>query len=1171
MSTCIVFVATAWGARYGGINSFNHDLCVALAQLKRTELTIVCVAHEVNEDDIEKARKSDVILIPESRLEVLSDEGLRPEWVIGHDVHTGESAINLSKRLKAQLALFHHMDYESYKYLQVADDEVHIVKQREILQQAQIVFAIGPKLRDSAEDIVDEGVTVIEILPGLTPYLKTKPQLPHKFSAITLGRLERGTDLIKQTSLAVASFAQAVSTPGKQLGRDPGLTVIGFRGNDEEDQDSLSSISRSYTNRHIAWHFWKYREERETLFDHLSRKSVCMMLSVHEGFGLVGLEAIDAEIPLVLADNTGLYLAVENALEGPGTGCLRVIEIYASSPGQTYSEENVKQVADLIFQIANNKDKAKNDAKELKKMLIEKGWTWEKAAYDVLEGLGLSEEQIGTTPSSSLLQSQSQSIPKHTQSPIESKNLRWQRLDVHKAQTVAELPSQLFEVDVKPELILQAQELKEISVNLDEIREHCYQKIVNQHSKMHLLSGEEIDVVQLYVDVWLLNRSPKTFQVSQSKLLETFDLRNDRLGLGDRIRRDPGFEIANANSKLLILGKPGSGKTTFLKHLAVDWGNRKFQPNLIAILIEFRRIQFEEWHLLDAIDRELGFGNWEEAEEASKEITGLQEESQGQDRETKKIIDRDIQVLRKRIEELRQQVKMILKQGKLLVLMDGLDEVPTIELRQKIQEQVRQMVESYPSNRFILTCRTQILKSIPIGFISVEVADFNDEQIKQFFYHWFQSNGSSNLIVKKQWRIFEKIINKKPALKELTATPVLLSLMCLVLQDEGTIPSQIEWLYHKGIRLLLSKWNDTKEISEWEVGTEAYRNLNVDEKENLLTEIAVRKFENSENFLLFDQKSLVAEITRFLRLASPKEGIAVLKAIEAQHGLLIERADELWSFSHLTFQEYFTVQWLISLPSSDLESKIVNSQWQGIVKQLLKSQQPADQLVRLIKLAIDRSIASEKNLQKFLVQIFQKAKSIQTCFKPASVRAFYFALGFSCTLDFAYTLDHSLTNTSADTFTLDHDFDHLLALADNLSLIFDPTYIMVHDFNHILAQLHSVIKTPELLDKLIELRSTLPNYSSENWDNFRGWWRMHGMPWTDQLRQVIIEHCNIGHKWQFTDAEERCLYRYYASNKFLVDLLNIPGAVSDSVYKEIEDTLLLPWQELQHHNPKLYN
>jgi predicted NACHT family NTPase len=124
--------------------------------------------------------------------------------------------------------------------------------------------------------------------------------------------------------------------------------------------------------------------------------------------------------------------------------------------------------------------------------------------------------------------------------------------------------------------------------SLEEIRSHCQEKIRQNYSKIRLLSGQEIGVDQLYVDVWLLNRQPRTFQRSVSKMLETFDLRNDRLGLGDLIKRNPGFDVANQESKLLILGKPGSGKTTFLKHLAIDWCNGKFQSDLLAVFIDLR-------------------------------------------------------------------------------------------------------------------------------------------------------------------------------------------------------------------------------------------------------------------------------------------------------------------------------------------------------------------------------------------------------------------------------------------------------------------------------------------------------------------------------------------------------------------------------------------------------
>ncbi|MBF2049925.1 MAG: hypothetical protein IGS54_21580 [Elainella sp. C42_A2020_010] len=69
---------------------------------------------------------------------------------------------------------------------------------------------------------------------------------------------------------------------------------------------------------------------------------------------------------------------------------------------------------------------------------------------------------------------------------------------------------------------------------------------------------------------------------------------------------------------------------------------------------------------------------------------------------------------------------------------------------------------------------------------------------------------------------------------------------------------------------------------------------------------------------------------------------------------------------------------------------------------------------------------------------------------------------------------------------------------------------------------------------------------------------------------MIIQHRNIGHDWQLTAQQKQQLERYYDANRFLVDLIKIKGAVSDSVRAEIEDSLLLPWEELQRRYPETY-
>jgi hypothetical protein len=111
------------------------------------------------------------------------------------------------------------------------------------------------------------------------------------FRAITFGRLSRETDRIKQVRLAIASFAEACSVQKypdavpKPLQGQPRLYVYGI-GQAEESQ--LREYAAGRAGRVLPFMPLPYGD-RDSIFHKLRQTDVAMMVSWHEGFGLVRL------------------------------------------------------------------------------------------------------------------------------------------------------------------------------------------------------------------------------------------------------------------------------------------------------------------------------------------------------------------------------------------------------------------------------------------------------------------------------------------------------------------------------------------------------------------------------------------------------------------------------------------------------------------------------------------------------------------------------------------------------------------------------------------------------------------------------------------------------------------------------------------------------------------
>ncbi|MEH2076016.1 MAG: NACHT domain-containing NTPase [Nostoc sp.] len=651
----------------------------------------------------------------------------------------------------------------------------------------------------------------------------------------------------------------------------------------------------------------------------------------------------------------------------------------------------------------------------------------------------------------------------------------------------------------------------DIDAIVQQVREKIKPGIQQRCGTMRVLDmTQPIGLNDIYTSVNILDKITGQRRLGIDELLQQCKSQDFDLFKLNRIteKRLPGLEAVEKYSKLMILGKPGAGKTTFLKYLAIQCIGGEFQAERVPIFVTLKNF----------------------AETANK--PGL----------LQYITEETINPI--------SSIRDVLTNGKALVLLDGLDEVRE-EDSDRVLKQIREFSDRFQNNHFVMTCRIAAREYTFEKFTEVEVADFDDEQIAIFANNWFNSKAV-------QSETFIKLLKNDNRIQELAISPLLLTLLCLAFEESGDFPANRSELYKEGIDTLLKKWDAKRGI----IRDQVYKKLSVQRKEDLLSKIALATFELGDYF--FKQKIAEQYITEYIRNlpgANNDEEVLqfdseqVLHSIEHHHGLVVARAKGIYSFCHLTFHEYFTAREFVVVRQSSEEAlrnlvrHITEKRWREVFFLAVGMSPNADRLLLLIKNNIDESLASEQKLQHFLIWVREKSISVKVSYKLATVRAFYFSLSFFRAFSISRVISLSRSLEMFLPLNFDFDLDFELCRPVNLSLDID------------LSRSLSKILNPELKHLLQQLQEQLPD--GKDWKIFRKWWLDDMQAWREELRAVIIKHRNVGHDWQFSERQKELLNQYHNANLLLISFLNSDCYVSREVRQQIEDTLLLPIAEIK--------
>ncbi len=361
---------------------------------------------------------------------------------------------------------------------------------------------------------------------------------------------------------------------------------------------------------------------------------------------------------------------------------------------------------------------------------------------------------------------------------------------------------------------------------------------------------------------------------------------------------------------LVLLGGPGSGKSTAIRFLAWSHAminlptssyslsnNQLLSNKPLPLRIEIRRL----------VEDRRQYPTYDFLDYATNILLGRA----------------GIHINRLMFEEL-------LERRLMLCLFDGLDEVATLDDRQRLITEIEEFARCYPGNRIVVTSRPvgyELARFSKQSFSHAQVKEFDDRQIRMFLARWYAHVLKLDPIPPDDQQELEtlyKTLKENPRLHILASNPLLLTVITALHRYER-LPDRRILVYDRCAELLLDTWAKLKGTNaRWKdmrMGKEDQRacvahlgfvlhkrsqenNANKENTKDLSNDVTSR-FLVKQIEAYVNNQGLISEVAE-----QRAEAERFLELMQIEAGLIVERGkdengDDLYGFVHRTFQEYF--------------------------------------------------------------------------------------------------------------------------------------------------------------------------------------------------------------------------------------------------------------------------
>ncbi len=439
-------------------------------------------------------------------------------------------------------------------------------------------------------------------------------------------------------------------------------------------------------------------------------------------------------------------------------------------------------------------------------------------------------------------------------------------------------------------------------MNLDIIRllaQRVSHRLTETKSALQLSVPRLCDALNLHfreIDAW--SNSIQFYGMSQPKAVEKATI---ALALHTQPRR---FRATDSKAALrdeddlfrhrghsILLGEPGSGKTTTLKRVTRKLLFRDATANdksaVFPIVMRLREVVPGQ-----TLHRRIA------------DILGIAYSIVQVEKIVKNPEPGVADVLIKSFEtrcgdaKIEDLVPEVLDATSALLVLDGFDELRS-EARDSFLQEMEALGRRLRASRILASSRTGDYTTNTDGFRILEICPLTTEQIVAIANQWLEDPDE-----------FLRLLGEGPY-QDLADRPLLLTQMLFVFDRYGYLPDQPSSIYKRVVRLLLEEWDAERRIRR----PSKYAGFDPERKAEFLSALsyhltyALRQRRFSEN----DLTSAYLAVREPFNLP-PNEARQVAQEIQTHTGLIVATSEDTYEFSHLSLQEFLCANYLVRAP-----------------------------------------------------------------------------------------------------------------------------------------------------------------------------------------------------------------------------------------------------------------